>query len=86
MDEDKYIEVEVSCKPTGAIIPLAIVWKDGRRFEIDEIIDVRRQASLKAGGAGIRFVCMVKGERVNLYMEDIEFNRLPGARWFIESK
>lgn len=79
-----YVEVEVRCTLDGQLVPLAIIWEDGRRFEVDKVIDARRKASLKAGGAGVRFECVVRGKIVFLFMEDIEFNRLPGARWFVE--
>ena len=38
----------------GSIRPTSIVWEDGRVFAIDRILDIRRAASLKAGGMGMR--------------------------------
>lgn len=85
MESKIYVEVTLRCTTDGQIIPTAIIWADGRLFEIDRIIDVKRRASLKAGGAGIRYECMIEGARKYLFMEDIEFNKLAGARWFVEA-
>ncbi len=37
----------------GSIRPTSIVWEDGRVFAVDRILDIRRAASLKAGGMGM---------------------------------
>ena len=46
------VEVMVNADFTleGVVIPLVIRWEDGREFGIDRVIDIRRAASLKAGG------------------------------------
>jgi hypothetical protein len=64
--------------PDGRNTPLEIVWEDGRRFEIDKVLDVRRAASLKAGGAGIRYTCRIRNRNIFLYDEE--------GRWFLEGK
>lgn len=60
----------------GSIIPLSIVWSDGRVFEIDKILDVRRAASIKAGGVGIRYICKISGKEVHIFDEE--------GKWFME--
>ncbi|MPM02095.1 hypothetical protein SDC9_48340 [bioreactor metagenome] len=62
----------------GNITPLLFVWEDGRRYEIDRILDVRRAASLKAGGFGIRYTCRVRGKQTYLFHEE--------DYWFMERK
>lgn len=52
------------------------MWDDGRRFEIDRVVDVRRAASLKVGGQGVRYIIEVGGTRTYLYYE--------GPAWFVE--
>ena len=37
---------------------------DGHVYEIQKVTDVRRAASLKAGGAGIRYTCIVDGKEL----------------------
>ena len=39
-------------------------------------MDVRRAASLKAGGTGLRYRCLIGGRERNLFYED--------PRWFVE--
>jgi len=74
----QYISVTATFDADGNIIPLYINWDDGRRFEIDRITDVRYAASLKAGGAGIRYTCRIKSQDKYLYLEE--------NRWFIENE
>ena len=45
--------------------------EDGREYEITRITDARRAASLKAGGVGMRYTCMVEGKAVHLYYEEM---------------
>ena len=66
MNEDK-IYVDVNAKFT----------KDGVEYEISKVKDIRRAASLKAGGAGMRYTCVVDGKEVYLFYED-------NNMWFME--
>jgi hypothetical protein len=60
----------------GRKTPLSIIWKDGRSFEIDRILDIRRAASLKAGGVGERYTCRVRNKQIYLFDEE--------GCWFME--
>ena len=72
--------VEVIVKYTKmAKVPLSITWEDGRKYIIDKVIDMRRAASLKAGGCGIRYRCRIYGKETYLWLED-------DGRWFVEGK
>lgn len=74
-----FVKVTAEFDLGGNIRPLSFVWEDGRIFEIDRIIDTCRAASLRAGGQGIRYSCMVQGKQTYLFRE---FDN----RWFIEGK
>lgn len=39
----EYVEVECSILPSGFIAPRVLIWKDGRRFEIERILMCRRK-------------------------------------------
>ena len=52
---------------------------DGHVYEIQKVTDVRRAASLKAGGAGIRYTCIVDGKESHLFYED-------NNMWFMEER
>ena len=72
-----YVDVLAEFSKEGRVIPKEIIWDDGRHFTIDRIKDARRAASLKAGGVGIRYTCVIMGREKYLYYED---NNL----WFVE--
>ncbi len=74
----EYISVTARFDPDGNLLPLKIHWKDGRSFDIDKILDIRYAASLKAGGAGLRYSCRILGKKKYLFLE--------ANRWFVDSR
>lgn len=73
-----YVDVMAEFSREGSLMPREIIWEDGRRFEVDRVVDVRRAASLKAGGVGMRYLCMICGCPRYLYYED-------NNMWFVEN-
>ena len=62
--------VDVVCKMSnGAITPLWLYWKDGRKFLIDKVVDVCPAASTKGGGKGTRFLCQICGQKRYLFFD-----------------
>ena len=58
------LEVIAKFDVNGNIRPVSIVWEDGRVFPVDRILDIRKAASLKAGGLGMRYICRIcRGKR-----------------------
>ena len=51
----RYVEVEATFLEDGRIVPRAVIWHDGRRFPVRAVLGVRRCASLKVGGEGVRY-------------------------------
>lgn len=74
----QYVSVTAIFDEDGNLLPINIVWEDGRKFPIDKVTDVRYAASLKAGGAGIRYTCQIGGKERYLFLED--------QRWFVDAK
>lgn len=70
-----YTEVKALFDKDGSILPLSLKYNDDE-FEIDRIIDIRPAASLKSGGAGIRYTCYIDGKKTYLFLEE--------SRWFFE--
>ena len=70
------VEVIAAFDLDGNVHPKAIIWEDGRVFDIDRVLDVRRAASLKAGGLGSRYICRIRGKTVALFNDE--------GYWFIE--
>lgn len=58
----QYVDVYAHFDTLGNVTPVAMWWDDGRRFEIDKILDVRRAASLRAAGLGTRYTCRILGK------------------------
>lgn len=81
-----YVSVFALFSEDGSIKPLEVIWEDGRRFEVQKITDVRRAASLKGGGSGIRYTCLIEGKERYLFLEDIMPTTIIGAKWFVEAK
>ena len=73
----EYVSVTARFDPDGNLLPVKLHWKDGRIFDIDRILDIRYAASLKAGGAGIRYLCRIAGHERYLFLEE-------NHRWFVE--
>lgn len=73
-----YVDVDVHFCKDGRLIPKAIIWEDGRRYEIDKVTQVAKRASMKAGGCGIRYTCIVQGQQSYLFYEV--------DKWFVERK
>ena len=74
-----YVDVKAKFTKEGRVIPLSVIWTDGTEYEIDRVNDIRRAASLKAGGVGMRYTCMISGRESHLYYED-------NKRWFVERR
>ena len=70
-----FTEVKALFGEDGKITPLSIKY-EGEEFEIDRITDARPAASLKSGGAGIRYTCYIDGRLSYLFLEE--------TKWFIE--
>ena len=74
-----YVDVNAMFTKDGRLLPKSFIWTDGHVYEIQRVTDVRRAASLKAGGAGMRYTCIVDGRESHLFYED-------NNMWFMESR
>lgn len=82
-----YVEVAATFREDGTMLPRSLVWEDGRRYEIDKVLDIRQAAALRAGGQGDRYTIRVQGKESYLFFE--RNKSLSGAnigRWFAERK
>ena len=71
-----FVDVIVKHDKSGQIRPLQMTWTDGRRYEIDRVLDVRQAPSLKGGGLGMRYTCRIWGKEVYLFCDE--------GKWFVE--
>lgn len=72
----EYVSIFAQIHRDGSIQPIGILLEDGRKYDIDEIKDKCRAASLKAGGCGIRYTIRIGTRDTYLFDED--------GRWFVE--
>ncbi len=79
MNSKVYVDVMAEFTRDGQLIPKKIVWEDGHIFDIDRIKDVRRAASLRAGGCGMRYTCQIDNCEAYLYYEE-------DNKWFVVRK
>ena len=87
MHTKTYVDVLVDFDTDGNMKPKQILWEDGRKYDIDKVLDVRPAASLKVGGQGDRFTIIVWGKQSYLWFE--RSTALSGCqlgRWFVERK
>ena len=56
MDNKVYVDVTAEFSKDGNLVPKSFRWEDGQVYEIERVKDVRRAASLKAGGCA-RQIC-----------------------------
>lgn len=70
------LHIIVEHLPNGQAMPKTIVWEDGRKFDIDKVLDIRKAAATKCGGIGIRYICRICGKEIAIFDED--------GIWFIE--
>lgn len=78
-----YVSVIVVISSLGECRPYRIKFEDdpiygNKIFKIDKVKDIRRAASLKVGGTGIRYTVMICGKESYLFNDE--------NRWFIEAK
>ena len=74
----EYVSILAQIHRDGSIQPLGILLEDGRKYDIDEVKNKCRAASLKAGGCGIRYEIRIGGRSTYLFDED--------GRWFVEMR
>lgn len=73
-----FVRVNACFDTEGRMIPTELIWDDGRRFEITRVINSCRAASLRAGGQGTRYTCVINGAVRYIFFD--------GLRWFVEPR
>lgn len=74
-----YVDVNATFTKDGRLLPKSFIWKDGHVYEIQRIKHICRAASLKAGGVGIRYTCIINGMESHLFYEE-------NNMWFVEAR
>ncbi len=78
-DEKKtFVRVEAWFSEEGAVHPTCVIWNDGTRYSVQNVLDIRPGVSLFANAAGMRYTVRIGGRVTYLYQA--------GTRWFVEQK
>jgi hypothetical protein len=82
-----YVNVNMNMDRVGYMTPKIIEWEDGRKFPIDEVVDLRSVDPFQTPSRLDRYTVKVKGETRYLYFEK-GGNGLPNitGRWFVEAR
>lgn len=74
-----YVKVIAEHDTDGKTKPISVTWEDGIVYEIDCIKQIRRAASTKVGGTGVRYTIRIGNNITFLFDEE-------NGKWFVESK
>ncbi len=80
MPYKRYVSVIVFYDLNGSVTPTHVIWessKGEKYYKIDKILSKKNAASI-VGGCGVKFECMIRGKKRNLFLEK--------DKWFIESE
>lgn len=72
----KDVDILAKMSKSGVITPLFLKWETGKVYEIERVLDIRKKASLKGGGMGIRYTCRILGKEKYIWLD--------GYVWFVE--
>lgn len=72
----KNVTIIAKMQEDGNVIPLILLWENGKKYTIDKILDIRKKASTKGGGLGLRYTCR--------FGEEERYIWLDGYIWFVE--
>jgi hypothetical protein len=82
-----YVPVEVAFDETGQMYPRVIHWEDGKKYEIDRLLDVRPAPAARAGGQGDRYTIRMNGRETYIFFEhNAEYGSQITGRWFVERR
>lgn len=73
-----FVDVTVRFTKEGELVPIMFTWENGSKYEIDKVLDIKKAASLKVGGHGVRYLCRVRNKEMKLFLDD--------GKWFVEAK
>lgn len=83
------VDVVVRFRKGGEVEPVAVCWKDGRSFYVDEVVAVLPFGPARAGRRTMRFDVRFGGHETQLYLEhrleDIVARRPDSFVWWVYS-
>ncbi len=75
-----YVGMLVRVSAEGRLTPVAVLWENGREYEVDRVLRVRRIPPERVGGIMTeRYDVVMRGRGKTLYREE------DSGRWFVET-
>lgn len=73
-----FVSVLVQHGNDGKKVPPSIAFEDGKKYEVDRLIERRRAAASKVGGTGIRYTIRICDHQTFLFEDE--------DMWFVEAR
>lgn len=86
-DRRVYVKVDSRFDETGAMIPISLIWTNGKVYKIESVKDLKpAQSSTGVSLPGDCYTVMIRGQEKHLYFQkaDPMFPSKVG-RWFVEA-
>ena len=74
--EKLYLTVRADHLPDGSLVPVCFRLPGEEDVQIDRIVDAREAHSLRCGGQGMRYTCLIGANAVYLFHDQ--------NKWFLE--
>lgn len=82
-----YVPVDVAFNECGQMYPRVIHWEDGKKYEVDRVLDIRPAPAARAGGQGDRYKIRMNGKETYIFFEhNTEYGSQITGRWFVERR
>lgn len=85
----RYVAVQSLTDTSGIEKPQVILWSDGEKYCITDVLRVVNRQHSKVGGTGTCYICQFENGHISkVFREAMEDNasNVIGARWFVEEK
>ena len=56
-------------RPSAQILPIKVIWEDGREFKIEQIISIKRNNIPSLGEECTAYYCVISGKRKVIYLD-----------------
>ena len=74
----EYVTMYIEVLPEGQVVPLSILWKDGRKFAVEQVINIKNNAPAKSGGRATKYTLIVQGQTRDFLVDN--------GKWFVETR
>lgn len=79
----QYVDVELRATVAGEVVPFAVLWPDGRRFTIDEIVAVGKRGPMLNGASNQEWSVRFGGWKTFIYLERASGRDGDRVRWWV---